>query len=64
MGPGPASTDQPARIYIHTLGCPKNEADSRSLTRTLCAAGVGVTDDPDEATHVLVNTCGFIQDAK
>ena len=64
MGTGSAPTDQPACAYIHTLGCPKNEADSRSLTRALCAAGVGVADDPDEATHILVNTCGFIQDAK
>ncbi len=53
-----------ARVYFATLGCAKNEADSRSVMRHLLAAGVTVTDDPETATHILVNTCGFIQDAK
>lgn len=51
-------------IYIHTLGCPKNDADSRTLSRALATAGVQVVDDPTECSHVLINTCGFIQDAK
>jgi len=52
------------RVYIHTLGCPKNEADSRAVARHLSAAGVRVETDPGQATHLLVNTCGFIADAK
>ncbi|MBN1632093.1 MAG: 30S ribosomal protein S12 methylthiotransferase RimO [Thermoleophilia bacterium] len=52
------------RLYIHTLGCPKNEADSRTLMRSLVSAGVTVVDDPEQATHIVVNTCGFIQEAK
>jgi ribosomal protein S12 methylthiotransferase len=54
----------PSRVYIHTLGCPKNEADSRGLARSLLVAGVSVTDDPAHCTHIVINTCGFIQDAK
>ncbi|MBN1321033.1 MAG: 30S ribosomal protein S12 methylthiotransferase RimO [Thermoleophilia bacterium] len=46
------------------MGCPKNEADSRGTVRSLLAAGAEVVADPDEATHIVVNTCGFIQDAK
>jgi ribosomal protein S12 methylthiotransferase len=46
------------------LGCPKNEADSRSVRRSLAAGGVAVVDDPGEATHILLNTCGFIREAK
>jgi ribosomal protein S12 methylthiotransferase len=53
-----------ARVYLHTLGCPKNEADSRALKRRLIEAGALFVDDPLEATHIIVNTCGFIQDAK
>jgi ribosomal protein S12 methylthiotransferase len=53
-----------ARVYFATLGCAKNEADSRSVMRHFVAAGVTVVDDPEKATHILVNTCGFIQDAK
>ena len=53
-----------ARIFLHTLGCPKNEADSRSLMRSLEGARVSFVDDPADATHIVINTCGFIQDAK
>jgi ribosomal protein S12 methylthiotransferase len=51
-------------IYVHTLGCPKNEADSRSLIRTLESRGAVVVADPNQATHIVVNTCGFIREAK
>lgn len=52
------------RVFIQTLGCPKNEVDSRSLARTLTSAGIELTEEPERATHIIVNTCGFIQDAK
>jgi len=53
-----------ARVYFQTLGCPKNEADSRALERRLAAVGVPVVSDPSEATDIVVNTCGFIREAK
>ena len=52
------------RVYIHTLGCAKNDADSRGLSRMLSGSGVAITSHPDDATHLVINTCGFIQDAK
>ena len=61
MGPRPAGE---TRVYIHTLGCPKNEADSRVLGRSLAAAGVALVGDPEQATHILLNTCAFIREAK
>ena len=61
MGARPAPS---VSLYVHTLGCPKNEADSRTVCRSLAAAGAAVVADPDEATHIVINTCGFIQDAK
>jgi ribosomal protein S12 methylthiotransferase len=51
-------------VYVHTLGCPKNDADSRGLMRYLISAGATVVNDPDASTHILVNTCGFIREAK
>lgn len=54
----------PIRVYVYTLGCPKNDADSRRLTRRLSERGVELAHAPDEATHLLINTCGFTQDAK
>jgi ribosomal protein S12 methylthiotransferase len=60
----PARSAGRPRIYVHTLGCPKNEADSRVILRTLAAGGVDPVSDPAAATHILVNTCGFIREAK
>ena len=52
------------RVSLHTLGCPKNDADSGTLARRLRALGATIADDPVDATHIVVNTCGFIRDAK
>jgi len=54
----------PPRLYVHTLGCPKNEADSRALARSLAGSGAILVSDPEEASHILLNTCGFIREAK
>ena len=53
-----------ARVCFYTLGCPKNDADTRWVERKMRAAGVKITEDPALSTHIIVNTCGFIQDAK
>ena len=58
--PMPAGT----RVSLHTLGCPKNDADTGTLARRLSALGATIADDPADATHIVVNTCGFIRDAK
>lgn len=58
------SAERSARVYFHTLGCPKNDADSRAMMRALATEGATVVNDPSVATHVVINTCGFIQDAK
>lgn len=47
-----------------TLGCLKNQADAEALLRRAASAGIGYTDDTREADVLLVNTCGFIEDAK
>jgi len=60
----PFRSVSPPRVYVHTLGCPKNEADSRAVIRSLVAAGAGVVADPEDATHIVLNTCGFIREAK
>ena len=52
------------KLYIETMGCPKNLNDSEGIGGIWAAAGHQLTDDPAEADIVLVNTCGFINDAK
>lgn len=54
------------RIDVVTLGCSKNLVDSEMLMRQLLANGYTVKHDPEksEGEIVVVNTCGFIGDAK
>ena len=52
------------RLYIETLGCPKNFNDSEGVAGIWEQAGNRLTDNPAEADVILVNTCGFINDAK
>ena len=46
------------------MGCAKNLVDSEYALGGLRAAGFGLTEDPFAAQVVVVNTCGFINDAK
>ena len=52
------------KVYFDTLGCPKNEYDSETAAGLLENGGHTVVDDPYEADAIVVNTCGFICDAK
>ncbi len=51
-------------IYIDTLGCPKNFNDSEVAAGLLEQAGHHIVHAPKGADVILVNTCGFINDAK
>jgi ribosomal protein S12 methylthiotransferase len=52
------------RVYMHTLGCPKNRVDSEVMLGTLAEAGYRLVQDPAQAEVIVVNTCGFIESAK
>ena len=52
------------RYHIVTLGCPKNTTDSARISRSLEAAGHRSTAQRADADLVVLNTCGFIDDAK
>ncbi len=52
-------------VNVITLGCSKNLVDSEVMLRQLQAAGLKTLHDSDaDANVVIVNTCGFINDAK
>jgi ribosomal protein S12 methylthiotransferase len=53
-------------INIVTLGCSKNVVDSEKLMRQIQSGGYKLTYDRDDsaAETVIINTCGFINDAK
>jgi len=62
-GSAPATESAPRTVSLVTLGCARNEVDSEELAARLNAAGWELS-ATEEASVVLVNTCGFIQAAK
>ena len=58
-----------SRIQCVTLGCSKNRVDSEHLLRQLQAGGMEIAPESEnlydgKVDVVILNTCGFIQDAK
>lgn len=52
------------KVSIVSLGCPKNLVDSETLLGNLGKEGFENTPNAEDAELVLVNTCGFIDEAK
>lgn len=52
------------KFYIDTLGCPKNITDSEGAAGLLEQDGHEFVLEPEKADVLIINTCGFIQDAK
>ncbi len=52
------------KLFLLSLGCSKNTVDSERLMAQAEASGIIFTDTADEADTILINTCGFIEDAK
>jgi len=50
-------------VYLHSLGCDKNLVDSEIMLGLMHEAGLKSEADPAKATVIVVNTCGFIQEA-
>lgn len=51
-------------VGMISLGCPKNQVDAEIMLAKLVKAGFEITNEPYYADVVIVNTCGFIDDAK
>ncbi|HSD51742.1 MAG TPA: 30S ribosomal protein S12 methylthiotransferase RimO, partial [Candidatus Methylomirabilis sp.] len=58
------SDGRPVTVNLVNLGCPKNQVDAEVMLGQLLAAGYQLTEAPDQADLVVVNTCSFIQEAK
>ena len=52
------------KVHLVSLGCPKNTVDSERMLGLLQGHAYQMTDVPEEADVVVVNTCGFIEPAK
>jgi ribosomal protein S12 methylthiotransferase len=51
-------------VALVTLGCTRNEVDSEELAGRLSAGGWTLVDDAADADVAVVNTCGFVEQAK
>ncbi len=51
-------------FHLVSLGCAKNTVDSDSMAQLLLRDGYQSMDDPNNASVLIVNTCGFIGPAK
>ena len=52
------------KIYLETLGCNKNDYDSEVLMSNLISEGFEIVNNPNDSDYMILNTCGFINDAK
>lgn len=52
------------KIGMISLGCPKNQVDAEHMLALMDAEGWKIVDYVDGCDAVIVNTCGFIDDAK
>lgn len=52
------------KVYMETMGCPKNFNDSQVAKGLIQGKGFQITDNIDECDVMILNTCGFINDAK
>ncbi|MBN1609086.1 MAG: 30S ribosomal protein S12 methylthiotransferase RimO [Polyangiaceae bacterium] len=51
-------------IHFVSLGCPKNRVDSEVMLGIAVRAGLRQVAEPEEAEILVINTCGFVADAK
>ncbi len=59
VGAGPRTT-----LAFVNLGCTKNQVDAEIMLGALAANGFELSAEPERAEVVIINTCGFIEEAK
>ncbi len=52
------------KVSMVSLGCPKNQVDAEMMLYTLKQAGFELSPEEAQADAIIINTCGFIEDAK
>jgi ribosomal protein S12 methylthiotransferase len=60
----PHITNNPIKVGMVSLGCAKNQVDAEIMLSKLAKEGFILTPEQSEADVVIINTCGFIEDAK
>ncbi len=55
---------QDISFYIISLGCSKNQVDSERINGALISSGYCAAGSSEQADIIIINTCGFITEAK
>ncbi len=53
-----------SKVSIVSLGCPKNQVDAEMMLYSLSEAGFEISPEEAGADVIIINTCGFIEEAK
>lgn len=56
--------DEPKKIFFQSLGCPRNFVDTEVMLGLSVQSGMELTQDPEDADYLVVNTCGFLESAR
>lgn len=57
------TSPQSQRVYLRTLGCPKNRVDTEVMLGTMLGKGYQLAERPEDASVIIVNTCAFLNSA-
>lgn len=52
------------KVYLHNLGCAKNQKDGDIALSKFLESGYKFSNNPSKADIIIINTCGFIDEAK
>lgn len=52
------------RFFLDRHGCAKNQVDAELIHGIMLSSGWTSTDEPEDADLIIINSCGFIEDAK
>ncbi len=52
------------KLHMISLGCPKNKVDAEMMLGQMMKNGYEMSDDPEQADTIIVNTCSFIDEAQ
>ncbi len=58
------SSDRPLRVGLISLGCAKNLVDAEIMLGSMLKSGIEITNNPQQADALIVNTCSFIDSAQ
>ena len=59
--PSPRISDRGNKMHFISLGCPRNLVDTEVMLGILLKAGYEVTPSLEDADHIIINTCGFLE---